>query len=116
MADVLKLMFSEAMDNMDGILETLTAPAQAQPPLPSVSEIAGIMSGVSPGTLAGGRRGKSGGSKSRMKSRSNSHGKSKSKTKKSLRGGSSRSKRADMRERYRMSPKKRVRRGRKAKK
>ena len=118
MSDILKLMLSEAMDNMDGLLENLTAPAQAQPQLPSVSEIADLMSGASPGTLAGGRKGKSGGSKTRSKSRGKSHGKSKSqgKSKKSLRGGSSRSRRADMRERYRMSPQKRVRRARRVKK
>jgi len=126
--EILRLMLGGAMDNMDGVLQSLAAPAQA-PPLPSVSEIADIMqstgtSTASPrGTLSGGKRAKSGGSrkKSRKFRGGNDYGSvysgipSYSRTPSTLqrtktKSKSLRSKRADMRERYRLSPRKRVRR------
>jgi len=93
--EILRLMLGGAVDNMDGVLQSLAAPAQA-PFLPSVSEVVSGLNGASQANLSGGKRGKSGGSKSQ-----------KSKKRRSKSRKSSRSKRADMRERYKLSPRKR---------
>jgi hypothetical protein len=94
---------SDALQNADTLIQNYNAQVSAQSavPLPSLTQLEGLMKGNSPGTqLAGGKKAKSGGSK-------------KSKGKKSR---SSRSKRAELRQRYNLSPKKRGRRRKSGKK
>ena len=93
---------SDALENAESLFQNYNAQVSAQSApetLPSLTELETMMSGNFPGTqLAGGRRAKSGGSK------------------KSRKSTSSRSKRAELRQRYKLSPRKRGRRRKTVKK